>query len=166
MYKNKLILSSLLIILFSAVIFPQEIYNGCGMEGKAKSERVKLLNGLKNRYNFPGKNDFDKSVGLKAVLQPGDDENRWNEHKAAEITGYVYNVKPGCVESCNCYAKDKLFRDTHIELVLDPNISRENKRMIVEVTPRLRAIMKSKGIDWTTKSLRKSILGRWIKVQG
>jgi hypothetical protein len=41
-----------------------------------------------------------------------------------------------------------------------------SKRVIVEVTPRWREIMKKKGIDWTTSALRKTLLGRWVKVKG
>ena len=38
--------------------------------------------------------------------------------------------------------------------------------MVVEVTPRLRAIMGTSGTDWSTKTLRKQLRGEWIKVQG
>lgn len=162
----KFIISAVMVFLLSSESFPQDVYHGCGMEGTARSYKVKALNELKNRYNFPEQKDFDKNVSLKAMLEPGDDMHRWNQNKAGEIIGYVYNVKPGGIESCNCEAKDKLYRDTHIELLLDPNETAENKRVIVEVTPRIRAIMKEKGIDWTTQALRKKFLGRWVKVQG
>jgi len=163
---KKLFLTMFITLMISTSLFPQEIYHGCGMEGTARSKRVKALNELKNRYNFPGQKDFDKNVSLNAMLQQGDDTHRWDPNKAAEVIGYVFDVKPGGIESCNCEAKDKLYRDTHIELVLDPNGTAENKRVIVEVTPRIRAIMKEKGIDWTTQGLRKAFLGRWVKVQG
>ena len=163
---NKLFLFILFIIVFFSLSFAQDVYHGCGMEGTARSKKVRELNELKNRYNFPEGKDFDKKVTLKAMLNPENDIHRWNENKAAEIIGYVYNVKLGGVESCNCEAKDKLYRDTHIELILDPNETAENKRVIVEVNPRIRELMKEKGINWTTQALRKKFLGRWVKVQG
>ncbi len=162
----KLFLPFLFVILLSPFSLAQKTYHGCGMEGTARSKKVRELNELKNRYNFPKEKDMDKSVTLKAMLKPGNDIDRWHTNKAAQVTGYVYNVKPGGVESCNCEAKDKLYRDTHIELVLNPDKTAENQRIIVEITPRIRALMKDKGIDWTTKSLRQKYLGRWIKVQG
>jgi hypothetical protein len=38
--------------------------------------------------------------------------------------------------------------------------------VIVEITPRLRAQMKEKGVDWATPTLKKQIEGKWIKVTG
>jgi hypothetical protein len=38
--------------------------------------------------------------------------------------------------------------------------------VVVEVTPRLQAIMRNAGTDWTTKTLRKEILHKWVKVLG
>ncbi len=163
---NKIFIFIFFIILFSSISFAQEVYHGCGMDGSARSKKVKDLNELKNRFNFPEAKDFDKNVTLKAMLLPGNDLKRWNYHKAAEITGYIYNVKPGGIESCNCEAKNLLYRDTHIELILNPNETAETKRVIVEVTPRIRAIMEKKGINWTTQALRKNFLGKWVKVQG
>jgi hypothetical protein len=144
----------------------QEIYNGCRMEGDAKSVSVQDLNRLKNRYSAPAPHDFDRSVTLAAMLAPGSDGNRWTNSKAADIIGYVHDVKVGGVESTNCHAKDPLYRDTHIELVLDPMNAGGPKRLIVEVTPRWRHMMQEKGVDWTTRGLRTALLGRWVKVQG
>jgi len=38
-------------------------------------------------------------------------------------------------------------RDTHIELVLDPMAGSPTQRVVVEVTPRCRAIMAAQGVD-------------------
>jgi hypothetical protein len=157
---------TLLIVLCASTLSAQEVFNNCGMEGDAKSPAVKLLDRKKNRYDAPKPADVDATVTLKAMLRPGDDEHRWSDRRAAEITGYVYDAKPGGVESCNCHAKDKYYRDTHIELVLDPMDQAESKRVIVEVTPRWRAMMKARGLDWTTSGIRKAFLGRWVKVRG
>ena len=80
--------------------------------------------------------------------------------------GYVKEVKVGSVETANCKATEKNLRDTHIELVLDPNSYEKNNCVVIEVTPRLRKIMSEKGIDWSTPMLRSKYLGRWVEVEG
>ena len=169
--KLKFSLSVGMLLLVSTVLFVspasgQEVYLGCRMEGDAKSASVQDLNRLKNRYHAPAPEDFDRSAALLVMLAPGSDENRWQDTKAAEVIGYVHDVKVGGVESCNCHAKDPLYRDTHIELVLDPMKAGGSQRLIVEVTPRWRHMMQEKGVDWMTRGLRKALLGRWVKVQG
>ena len=100
------------------------------------------------------------------MLKPGDDTKRWSNHKAAKITGYVYDVKPGGVETCNCKAKDPDLRDTHIELLANPMNDAKLQRVIVEITPRMRDFMKIKNENWSTKSLRDKLLGRWVCFSG
>ena len=146
--------------------FTESLYHECPVEGSANSERIAKLNRLKNRNTFPSKTDFDSTITLKEILKPGDDAKRWDVLKAAKITGYVYDVKPGGVETCNCKTKEIDERDTHIEILLDPMSDNKIKRMVVEVTPRIREIMKAKGEDWTTKKLRDKLLGRWVCFEG
>ena len=95
-----------------------EIYNGCGMEGDARSSGVQALNHLKNRYTAP--QQIDPAITLAAMLAPGRDTGRWKVKQGAEIIGYVSDVKVGGIESTNCHARAAEQRDTHIELVLDP----------------------------------------------
>lgn len=64
------------------------------------------------------------------------------------------------------HGRDWAHGDTHIDLVLEPLRSGASQRMIVEVTPRWRAIMAAKGVDWSTRTLRDQLLGRWVKVTG
>src|SRR5215469_6751798 len=118
-----------------------EIFNGCGMEGDARSLGVRALDRLKNRYTQPTPEQIDSRITLAAILAPGDDMSRWKVKEGAEIVGYVWDVKRGGIESTNCRARDDLDRDTHIELVLDPMRSDSSARMIVEVTPRWRYLM-------------------------
>lgn len=141
-----------------------EIYNGCGMEGDARSSGVQALNRLKNRYAAP--QQIDPAITLAAILAPGRDTGRWKVKQGAEIVGYVFDVKVGGIESTNCHARAAEQRDTHIELVLDPMAGSPSQRVIVEVTPRWRAIMAAQGVDWSTRALRDKLLGRWIKVRG
>jgi hypothetical protein len=143
-----------------------DIFNDCPMEGNAVKKDVRELNLLKNRYNFPMPEDINHSITLQKIIDPGNDAMRWNTSQAAEIIGYVYDVKPGGVETCNCKTKDIEKRDTHIELVLDPMQTGAPQRVVVEVTPRFRQIMKDKNINWTTRGIRDTFLGRWVKVQG
>jgi hypothetical protein len=138
----------------------------CPVEGDAKSDRVRELNTLKNRWRMPASSDFDTLITLAEILEKGNDRNRWNVEKAVRITGYVFDVKIGGVETCNCKTKDRDVRDTHIELVLDPMNDSKLKRIIVEVTPRMRALMSKNGIDWRTSQIRDKYLGRWVSVEG
>jgi hypothetical protein len=163
--KSK-ILVLVAILFFSSQVFAQDVFNNCPMEGDAKRPQVRSLNLLKNRYVAPKPEDFDPAVTLKTLLVPGDDARRWDNHKAGEVTGYVYDVKVGGIETCNCHAKDTQNRDTHIELVLDPEQTTETKRVIVEVTPRWRKMMADSGLDWTTAGLRKNLKGWWVKFKG
>jgi hypothetical protein len=44
--------------------------------------------------------------------------------------------------------------------------SSEIRRLIVEVTPRGRALADQRGDDWSTRALRDHLQGRWIRVRG
>jgi len=143
-----------------------DVFNGCGLRCDAKSVAVGTLNELKNRWTAPTNADVDPVVDLAALLRRGDDSNRWSTSRGAEVVGYVHDVKKGGDETCNCHAKGEDDIDTHIELVLDPNESGKPNRVIVEVTPRWRAIMQARGVDWTTATLRETLLGRWVRVRG
>ncbi len=123
----------------------------CPLEGSAHEVRLRELNKLKNRTSFPEVKDFDTSVSFAKMLGPGDDRDRFSTAKATEIIGYITDVKVGGVETCNCKAKDPARKDTHIELVISPMNYLNTQKIIVEVTPRMRNIMKPKGIDWSTR---------------
>ena len=140
--------------------------NDCPPEGLTHAANLQELNRLKNRAVFPAETDFDKNITLQKMLATGDDHDRWDSDKAAELTGYVADVKVGGVETCNCKAKDPDHRDTHIELVLNAMNFINTQKVIVEATPRMRNIMKAKGEDWSTRTLRDKFLGRWVKVKG
>ena len=99
---------------------------------------MRALNRMKNRYTAPTPEQIDHAVTLAAMLVPGNDTGRWKVKYGAEITGYVHDVKVGGVETVNCHAREPQYRDTHIELVLDPMNSGSTQRVIVEVTPRWR----------------------------
>jgi hypothetical protein len=137
----------------------------CGPEGTAVSAAGKDIDRHKNRYKAPGDADIDPEVSLAAMLAPGKDVKRFDQEKGATVRGLVVNVLVGGKETCNCEATNENERDTHIELALAPDAP-PTQRVIVEVTPRLRILMKKKGGDWTTKGLRKQIKGKWVEVTG
>ena len=141
-------------------------FDGCGMDGSATTARLKALNQLKNRYAVPQDNQLDHSITLSAMLAPGDDKTRWSSTSGAEVTGFVLDVKPGGGETCNCGKTDAAHIDAHIELVLNSTDTTGTQSVVVEVTPRLRAIMGASGTDWSTKTLKKQFRQKWVKVRG
>ena len=98
---------------------------------------------IKNRYTAPA--STNPKITLVALLVQGDDRGRWKVTDGADLVGYVCDVKIGGIESCNCHAKNKSDRDTHIVLALNP-MDGSTKRVIVEVTPRWRAMMAAKAL--------------------
>ena len=83
------------------------------MHGSAHYERSEYkLNEYKNRYNFPTKGDYLTAITLNELISSGN-EYQFPIDKAVILTGYVFNVKIGGVETCNCKTKDPSYRDTH-----------------------------------------------------
>ncbi|MHB8501433.1 MAG: hypothetical protein ACYDCG_19885 [Candidatus Acidiferrales bacterium] len=141
-------------------------FDGCPLEGKTANPSLMVLNQLKNRTIAPLQTQVNPAISLPAVLAPGNDVGRWSATQAAIVTGYVVAVKPGGKETVNCSATDPAHTDTHIELALNANDSQGIHHMIVEVTPRGRAIMAAKGKDWSTNNLRRTLVGHKITVVG
>lgn len=138
---------------------------------KAKS------NEKKNRWKMPNARDFDSRVTLAAMLAPGDDRTRFSDGRAARITGFVTECKTSgsarrpppkrSGESCNNGATHALDTDAHIDVVIrraDRNI--KTRHIVVEVTPRVRELMRRRGIDWTTSVLRPRIKDQWVEFEG
>ncbi|HEY3939499.1 MAG TPA: hypothetical protein VGL97_18855 [Bryobacteraceae bacterium] len=143
-------------------------YHYCDPQmGDAVRPDIQALNILKNRQTAAVTNNIDRTVSLAAMLRPGDDRNRWDDHKAGQLVGYVADVKMGGIETVNCHARSAHGRDTHIDLTLSAaDAYNEARHVIVEVTPRWRTAMAAKGIDWETDTLREKLLGRCVKVTG
>lgn len=148
------------------VLVEPVVYHGCPPEGNAIPQAVKNLNVLKNRYKASQPADVDANISLTSPLAPGDDEHRWQSGQAAELTGFVFDVKVGGVETANCRATTKEFRDTHIELVLSATDSGPKRRVIVEVTPRWRDAEAQHGTDWSTDTLKATLKGHTVNVRG
>jgi len=148
-------------------------FDGCPLIGKvspnaSNKDELQQLNTEKNRSDFVKDADTDPNVTLAKMLAPGnDDSGRFKVGTPVRISGYVYDVKNGGVETCNCKATAPVDRDTHIELALNsPDDSEGTHHVIVEVTPRIRAAMANGGTDWSTDHLKKTLIGKWVTVTG
>jgi len=141
------------------------MYHRCGLTGSTGSPIAQQLNYLKNRFNSPQAKNMNPAITLDAVLATGKDTRRWSDNAAAEIEGIVFDVKPGGIESTNCGAQDLSDRDTHIEIVRSLDDSGLTRRLIVEVTPRLRAMALARGQDWSTQALF-ALKGHKVRIRG
>lgn len=153
-------LISLLLLLSVAFIVaqPYRPRQGCTLAPGAWA-----FNERKNREALPQAADFDARVTLAALLQPGDERVRWAETRAAVVEGYVVALYEANPEAANCYSLRQ--RDTHIELALRRDAP-PRERMILEVTPRLRAWAARQGWDWSTPTLARELTGRWCRLEG
>lgn len=149
---------------------PGESIN-CGKEGSAKNGRARnsqlawIGNPQKNRWDIPSSSQI-KVVKIEDLISLRADKNKFRAGSPVRVTAYVYDVKPGGAESCNCGTKAAAFKDTHIELTPDDQNTSEEFRFVIEVTPRLRMIMHKQGVDWSTSNLKSEILGHMVTVEG
>jgi hypothetical protein len=132
-------------------------------QGVALSARARAFNRLKNRTELPLASDFDERVTLAELLRPGDDRERWSASRAAAVEGYVIEVWEGGAESANSFSFFR--RDTHIEVGPRPDSPRR-ERLIVEVTPPLRDLVKGQGADWSNAALARELKGRRCRFEG
>lgn len=147
-------------LLIAAILFAQ---SDCPERGWALTAETRKEVSLKNRTAGPGPGDFDESVSLDALLQPGDDRARWSEERAAVIQGYVVGVRRGGIEAANCYSLTS--RDTHIYVAKSLN-SPPRERVVVEVTPAIREWAGRRGLDWSESALESSLTGHWCRIEG
>ena len=144
----------------------------CGMEGSELSDNTRskdahlawLGNPLKNRYDIPKPGDI-KTLKVGDLVASDAIKSKFTQGTAVEVTGYVYVVKSGGQESCNCKTTGQSFWDTHIELTPDNKDTSVKSIFIVEVTPRLREEL-NKQAEWTTETLHKNILHHTVTIQG
>ncbi|HKV36552.1 MAG TPA: hypothetical protein VJP89_19580 [Pyrinomonadaceae bacterium] len=135
----------------------------CPSAGIALTSRAASLHRLKNRTTFPQPADFDSRVTLDALLQPGDDSNRWSNDRAARIQGLVIDVAYARPEATNCF--NPCGRDIHI-VVAKHKDAGKSEQLIVEVTPRLRAWSATHGMDWSAETLHAQLVGHWVEFEG
>ena len=123
----------------------------------------RALGALKNRTAIPAAADFDSTATLQAFLRPGNDSDRWSDTKAATVQGYVVIVRQAGIESANRFSLTR--RDTHIEVALRADAP-PRERMILEVTPAVRDWAKAHGVDWSTETLQRTLVGRLCRFEG
>jgi len=156
-------LITLVIIILSLALTFVLLDRYCPASGLPFSSARRAEHRLKNRVSFPSSQDFDGSVTLAALLQPGDDQSRWSEARAARIEGYVVSVGRAGIEMANCWSPCR--RDVHINVALRPDAP-ENEQLIVEVTPHLERWAAANRLDWSAETLERSLVGKWVRFEG
>jgi hypothetical protein len=135
----------------------------CPGAGIALTSRQRSLHRLKNRTAFPQAADFDARFTLDAVLQPGDDRNRWSTNNAGRIQGQVIDVAYAGVEAANCFSPGG--RDIHI-LISRRNGAQKSEHVVLEVTPKFRYWAATQGMDWSEEALQARLVGHWVEFEG
>lgn len=135
--------------------------HNCPESGIAFTGERREFHRLKNRTAVPRPEDFDSRITLTALLQPGDDTDRWSESRAGRIEGFVVSVNSAGVELANCYVR----RDIHVNIAtrLDAPLS---EQVVVEITPRFRDTQALLGNDWSEENLKRMLLKRWCYFEG
>ena len=155
------LLAGVIVVLLVATWFV--LARNCPRAGIALTSRARHLHRLKNRTALPQAADFDSRITLDALLQPGDDSNRWSTDRAARIQGEVIDVEHAGSEATNCFSPCR--RDIHI-LVATRKGAAKNEHVVVEVTPKLRDWAAEQGIDWSEKTLQAQLIGHWCEFEG
>lgn len=141
-------------------------FHNCGVTGDAKQQQAIALDKFKNRATVPTAGNIHPDITAAWIMQPStNDTGRFNDTDAATIRIFVTDVKMGGVETANCHAKQKQWRDTHIEGNAT-GAGYSGQPMIVEVTPRWRAAMQAAGVDWSTDTLHSTLIGHWVEITG
>ena len=137
--------------------------SNCPNAGVALTRRARHLHELKNRTMFPNVSDFDSRVTLDALLQTGDDSNRWSTNRAAKIQVEVVDVAYARPEATNCFNPCR--RDIHI-LVAKRKDVQKKEQVVLEVTPNLRDWASKQAIDWSEQTLKSQLIGHWCEFEG
>lgn len=135
----------------------------CPSAGIAITARARELHRLKNRTALPQVADFDSTVTLDALLQPGNDSSRWSTDRAARVQGLVIDVAYAGSEAANCFNPCR--RDIHI-LISNRKDAPKSEHVVVEVTPNLHDWAAAYGMDWSEKTLQAQLVGHWCEFEG
>lgn len=135
----------------------------CPSAGIALTVRARDLHLLKNRTALPQPADFDSRITLDALLQPGDDSNRWSSNRAVRIQGEVLAVAYAGTEATNCFSPSR--RDIHIDIATRKGATKKEK-VVLEVTPPMREWARQQGMDWSAETLHAQLVGHWCEFEG
>lgn len=112
---------------------------------------------------MPQAADFDARVTLNALLERGNDTQRWSTDRAAKIQGEVIDIAYARPEATNCFSPCR--RDIHIAIA-DRKGAPKNEQVIVEITPRFQDWATSQRIDWSAETLQRQLIGHWCEFEG
>jgi hypothetical protein len=160
--KKRTLLSIVAVVVLLLTLWLVLAWN-CPSAGIAFTSRAQQLHLLKNRTTFPQPSDFDRRVTLDALLEPGDDTNRWQTDHAARIQGEVIDVAYARPEATNCFSPCR--RDVHI-LVAARKDAPKKAQVVLEVTPNLRDWATKQEMDWSEQSLKTRLIGHWCEFAG
>ncbi|MGE5415015.1 MAG: hypothetical protein ACM3NW_12620 [Syntrophomonadaceae bacterium] len=138
----------------------------CPPQGDAKKAKIQRLNELRARLEDPSDDDYDDTADISALIEPGDDSERWQSSTAVEITAYVLDVQDGGPTSANCHSMNPADHDTVLYLTPGASVSDNGHRMVAVITPRWRRLMGKNGFDWSTGAIRAKYLLQYVSVRG
>jgi hypothetical protein len=156
--RKSLLVAALLVVLITGWVVLD-----CPSAGIAFTSRARHLHRLKNRTALPQDSDFDSRVTLEALLQPGDDRNRWSNERAGRLQAEVIDVAYARPEATNCFSP--CHRDIHIVIAARKGAAK-NEQIVLEVTPNLLDWATRRGIDWSEKTLQAQLVGHWCEFEG
>ena len=148
---------AVVVLLLALIIIWLILALNCPSAGIALTPRARALHRLKNRTSIPTAADFDSTVTLDALLQPGDDTNRWSTNRAARIQGEVIDVAYARPEATNCFSPCR--RDIHITLATRKGAAK-TEQVVVEVTPNFQTA------GWSEETLQSQLVGHWCEFEG
>ena len=139
---------------------------GCPPQGDAKKAKIQQLNELRARMVEPSDDDYDDTADVSALIEPGDDSQRWQSSTAVEITAYVLDVQDGGPTSANCHSMNPADHDTVLYLTPGASVSDNGHRLVAVITPRWRRLMAKNGFDWSTGAIRAKYLLQYVSIRG
>jgi hypothetical protein len=153
--------------LFSAAVCAaDEKPAACPPQGDATRTTLQRLNEKRARVEEPAEEDIDDTVTMEALVAPGDDRLRWQDGQAAELTGYVVEVRDGGMASSNCHSSDPADHDTILDISPNGNIFDNAHRMVAVITPQWRRLLAVDRVDWSTRAVRAKYLNQYVTIVG
>lgn len=157
MPRHQRFLSVVIVFLVVLIILWLVLAINCPNAGIALTTRARNLHRLKNRTSLPTAADFDPTITLDALLQPGDDTNRWSTNRAARVQGEVIDVAYTRPEATNCFSPCR--RDIHI-LIATHKDAAKREHVVLEVTPNFQTAA------WSEETLQAQLVGHWCEFEG
>ena len=157
MPRHQRFLSVVIVFLVVLIILWLVLAINCPNAGIALTTRARNLHRLKNRTSLPTAADFDPTTTLDALLQPGDDTNRWSTNRAARVQGEVIDVAYTRPEATNCFSPCR--RDIHI-LIATHKDAAKREHVVLEVTPNFQTAA------WSEETLQAQLVGHWCEFEG